>query len=426
MSWYAYCLTEQQATNGTRSRRPFILDGIQGVNSSTVLSYPSGDFAVIVSEFDRATTIFEERQVLEHARVVSVCFRQGTVLPFKFGTVFDSDECLKQAVRANRRAFGESVARLKGKAEMHVKLLVRDGTLKELRDVQIPDTVGGEYLAKLKEKDKALNAARDSVDKGDKDALALRDKLALLEKENTERTKELTTASRIIDNLRDEKKKLGTDVDKLRAAAENRFEGIALTGRRVVFLVDMSGSMELVDENTEAPHKWQGVRDTVARILKSLPDLEKFQVIVFSDRSRFLLGNSEWVDFEGKPSVDRVTRALADIKPKGGTNMYAALDAAFRFRAGGLDTIYLLSDGLPNLGPGLKTSARKLTEVQRGTILGKHVRDTLRTKWNSARSSQPRVRINTIGFFYESPDLGAFLWALARENDGSFVGMSKP
>jgi hypothetical protein len=35
---------------------------------------------------------------------------------------------------------------------MHVKVLVRDGALKELRDVQIPDTVGGEYLAKLREK----------------------------------------------------------------------------------------------------------------------------------------------------------------------------------------------------------------------------------------------------------------------------------
>src|ERR1700746_2467775 len=152
MSWYAYCLTEQQASNGTRSRRPFILDGIQGVNGPTVLSYPSGDFAVIVSEFDCATAHLEERQVLEHARVVSVCFRQGTVLPFRFGTIFDSDECLKQAVRANRRAFGESVARLKGKAERHVKLLVRDSGVSALRDVQIPDTVGGEYLVKLKEK----------------------------------------------------------------------------------------------------------------------------------------------------------------------------------------------------------------------------------------------------------------------------------
>ena len=37
-----------------------------------------------------------------------------------------------------------------------------------------------------------------------------------------------------------------------------------------------------------------------------------------------------------------------------------------------------------------------------------------------------RVRINSVGFFYESPDVGAFLWALSREHDGSFVGMSKP
>ena len=153
MSWYAYCLTEQRnLTNGTRTRRPYLLEGIQGVNGAAVLSYPSGEFAVIVSEFDRASGNLEERHVLEHARVVSVCFRHGTVLPFRFGTIFDSDDSLRQAVRTNRRTFGESVARLKGKAEMHVKLLVRDGSLKQLQDVQVPHTVGGEYLAKLREK----------------------------------------------------------------------------------------------------------------------------------------------------------------------------------------------------------------------------------------------------------------------------------
>ena len=153
MSWYAYCITEQRNShNGTRTRRPFVMDGVQGINGATVLSYPSGEFAVIVSEFDRATGTLEEKHVLEHAKVVSVCFRQGTVLPFRFGTVFDTDDCLRLAVRTNRRAFGQSVARLKGKSEMHVKLLVRDGTLRQLHDVEIPDTVGGEYLAKLREK----------------------------------------------------------------------------------------------------------------------------------------------------------------------------------------------------------------------------------------------------------------------------------
>jgi len=155
MAWYAYCLTEQQAlNNGVRTRRPFLMEGIQGVNGAPVLSYPSGEFGVVVSEYERSVEgdKLEEKNVLEHARVVSVCFRSGTVLPFRFGTIFDTDDALRQAVRANRRAFGQSVARLRGKAEMHLKLLVRGGSLQAIADVPLPDTVGGEYLIKLREK----------------------------------------------------------------------------------------------------------------------------------------------------------------------------------------------------------------------------------------------------------------------------------
>jgi len=155
MAWYAYCLTEQQGpSNGVRPRRPTLLDGIQGVNGAAVFHYPSGEFTVVVSEYDRNNdAALDEKMILEHARVVSVCFRSGTVLPFRFGTIFDSDDALRQAVRANRRAFGQSVARLRGKAEMHLKVLVRDGSLREaMADVQLPDTVGGEYLSKLREK----------------------------------------------------------------------------------------------------------------------------------------------------------------------------------------------------------------------------------------------------------------------------------
>jgi hypothetical protein len=129
------------------------LEGIQGVNAAPVLSYPSGEFAVVVSEYDRASQKIEDKAVLEHAHVVSVCFRTGTVLPFRFGTIFDTDEALRQAVRANRRAFGQSVERLRGKSEMHLKLLVRDGSLRNaLAEMPLPDTVGGEYLLKLREK----------------------------------------------------------------------------------------------------------------------------------------------------------------------------------------------------------------------------------------------------------------------------------
>jgi hypothetical protein len=213
----------------------------------------------------------------------------------------------------------------------------------------------------------------------------------------------------------------------LEADAKGRFAGIELTGKRVVFLVDISGSMELLDESTRAPHKWLEVRNTVARLMRSLPDLEKFQVITFNNKADFPLGSDgKWLSHEGEASTKRVLATLAKVKVKGGTNMYAALNAAFRYRKDGLDAVYLLSDGLPNQGEGLTAAHNNLNEFERGLILGRYIRARLKADWNKVTTGKPRVKINTIGFFYESPDLGAFLWALARENDGSFVGMSRP
>jgi hypothetical protein len=42
---------------------------------------------------------------------------------------------------------------LKGKAEMHLKLVVKDGSLREaMNDIELPHSVGGEYLTRLREK----------------------------------------------------------------------------------------------------------------------------------------------------------------------------------------------------------------------------------------------------------------------------------
>jgi hypothetical protein len=268
----------------------------------------------------------------------------------------------------------------------------------------------------LAQRDKELAAYRDRTRDAEERARFLTDQLG-------ERQAAMTAAARALAALEKEKR-------SLRAAADNRFAGIELTGKRVIFLVDTSGSMAFVDEKTPAPHKWVEVRRTVARLMQSLPGLEKFQLITFAEKSSYPLGGAgKWLDYDAKAGPKKVLEALAAAKPAGGTNMYAALDAAFRYRADGLDTVYLLSDGLPNLGEGLSAEqerALKDNEVQRGAALGRHVRLKLTLAWNRRQPGRPRVRVNTIGFFYESPDLGAFLWALARENDGSFVGMSKP
>jgi hypothetical protein len=240
--------------------------------------------------------------------------------------------------------------------------------------------------------------------------------------------RDLEARDREMTMLRQQNKILQGEAARVRAAAEKRFAGITLTGRRVLFLVDMSASMDLVDENTKAPAKWADVGSTVARLMSSLPDLEKYQVIVFAEKPAFLFANGEdWLSFNPQSTPEHVRNTLAKITPKGGTNMYAALQLAFHLRAKGMDTIYLFSDGLPNLGEGIRPELLStLSEVERNDQLARHIRHTLQSNWNRPLPGQPRVRINTIGFFYESPDLGAFLWALARENEGSFVGMSKP
>jgi hypothetical protein len=282
---------------------------------------------------------------------------------------------------------------------------------------------------------------RDLEGRG-KELLALREKEADATKRVRELEKEVQTgrlalaaSGRDLEKVRGEKNLLRAEADRIRAAADNRFAGITLTGRRVVFLVDMSGSMGYLDDKTEAPTKWLEVRNTVAKVMRSLPDLEQYQVIVFARDAKFLLPGKGWLKYDPKASADGVVKSLAALKPTGGTDMYAALDAAFRLRVDELDTIYLLSDGLPNYGPGLTAEQErtlKRDSVERGELLGRYIRNKLKTEWNRevrdkwGRVVRPRVRINAVGFFYESPDVGAFLWALARENDGSFVGMSKP
>jgi gas vesicle protein GvpL/GvpF len=153
MAWYAYCITEQQAFQGsTRARRPFPVEGLKGIGDAQAFGYPSGEFAVIVSEYV-STSDLGQKALLQHAHVIGECFKRTTVLPFRFGTVFDDDDSLRRAVRLNRKAFLEGVIKLKGKAEMHLKLLIKDGSLREaLQEVELPQTVGSEYLTKLREK----------------------------------------------------------------------------------------------------------------------------------------------------------------------------------------------------------------------------------------------------------------------------------
>jgi len=244
-------------------------------------------------------------------------------------------------------------------------------------------------------------------------------------------TKKVSDANVTIVDLQGDKAKLADKYDKLQKETDARFAGIVTAGKRVVFLVDISGSMAKKDTATADPTKWPIVVETVSKVMRSVVGLEKYQVVIFSSSAKWLLGAGEWQEYTGEKSIEDVKKALSAVKPHDDTNLHAGMEKAFSLRdSGGLDVIYLFSDGLPTSGPGLtlaeQTRQPPLNELELGERLGKHIRKTLSDSWNRPATGKPRVKIHAVGFFFESPDVGAFLWALARENEGSFVGMSRP
>ncbi|MGA2217123.1 MAG: GvpL/GvpF family gas vesicle protein [Terracidiphilus sp.] len=151
MAWYAYCIGEKQAfPELARHRKPVPMESTLGVSGNQVFLYPACDLAVIVSEHNPAETL-NQKSGVDHARVIADCFQHSTVLPFRFGTVFNDDESLRKSIRSNQRQFLGNIDKLRGKTEMHLKIFVDDCCGKEVERQTSAASVGQGYLTNLRE-----------------------------------------------------------------------------------------------------------------------------------------------------------------------------------------------------------------------------------------------------------------------------------
>ena len=155
MAWYAYCIGEKPAfPELARHRKPVPMESVVGVSGNQVFLYPASDLAVIVSEHNPAEALNHKAGV-DHARVIADCFQHSTVLPFRFGTVFQDDESLRKSIRSNQRQFQTNIDKLRGKTEMHLKIFVDDCCAHSFEKHVPAQGVGQKYLSDLRE-----NAAR--------------------------------------------------------------------------------------------------------------------------------------------------------------------------------------------------------------------------------------------------------------------------
>jgi len=151
MAWYAYCIGEKQAfPELARHRKPVPMESVVGVSGNQVFLYPASDLAIVVSEHNPAETL-NQKSGVDHARVIADCFQHSTVLPFRFGTVFGDDESLRKSIRSNQRQFQNNIDKLRGKTEMHLKILVDDCCTHTLDKHMPAEGVGREYLSSLRE-----------------------------------------------------------------------------------------------------------------------------------------------------------------------------------------------------------------------------------------------------------------------------------
>lgn len=136
-----------------------------------------------------------------------------------------------------------------------------------------------------------------------------------------------------------------------RTKTEAQFFGIRIVSHRVIFVMDVSGSMEepLVQpyDGKEGLERMDAAIGELAKSIDALDETAFFNIVTFSTSV------SPWRE-DGMAAATAEVKAEArrfleeDVLPFGGTNIYGALRAAFDDPD--VDTIVFLSDGEPSVG----------------------------------------------------------------------------
>lgn len=200
------------------------------------------------------------------------------------------------------------------------------------------------------------------------------------------------------------------DLEKKYADAP-RFYGIPIVGRRVVFVIDGSGSMQEVLDPATMKTKIAGAREELSRAIAGLDAEVRFDIISFNDGVRQLDDSFVPATPANKRRAERFIQGTGSM---GWTNLFDALTRAIGMtlvggKIGGRprpipDQVVLLSDGRPTRG--LMTNTFDIVEEV--------------TRLNRSRE----LRLDAVAFGEEADT--DFLGALAARNGGELAVFPPP
>ena len=140
MPYYAYCILRLDPEQDWTV--------FPGVAERPVFPVREGRLVMLVSRLDGGFNI-DAHSIIQHGRAVHRVFEKHTVLPFRFGTTFESEQQVQQVLLANRTKFQGTMNQLRGKVEMHVKLLLAtDGARAKRKAAQRPSPLPEPELAR--------------------------------------------------------------------------------------------------------------------------------------------------------------------------------------------------------------------------------------------------------------------------------------
>lgn len=136
------------------------------------------------------------------------------------------------------------------------------------------------------------------------------------------------------------------------------FVGIPVEGSRVVFILDLSGSMDW--PMNDASGKMRRIDYAKRELLKAISALSSesmFNLVTFNGDDDAEMWNKKMVKAT-KHNKDRFEKFVEKLRPLGGTNLWSGIEAALNVKTlvyGNhyetmVDEIFMLSDGAPSVG----------------------------------------------------------------------------
>ena len=199
---------------------------------------------------------------------------------------------------------------------------------------------------------------------------------------------------------------------------ELTFFEIPIVENRIVFVFDISGSMQLGGK----PNRLDKTREQLKDLINRLDEGKAlFNIITFGSNVKRWIKDQPLVPASAA-NKKSACAFLDETKPVGATATIEAMEEALREVAliNGVETIFLLTDGMPN--PLMAHSnVRSLAEVPKGV-------EDIRRRFRFINQTM-KVRIHTIGVYTrvagdpQEPDqetLKKFLYNVATDSDGVY------